>query len=216
MTAAARGNVAAAVFNATLSGILGLVLTPLLVALVTVGAHGSSFADQFLAIARSLLLPFIAGQVLQPWLGRTMRRHKRAITRFDQGVIALIVLGSFADSAAEGIWRNYSWLLLLQIAGLTAGLLAVALTVTTLVCRKLRFSREDEAAAVFCGSKKSLANGAPMAAIIFGTNATLGVVMLPLLIYHQLQLIVCSFIASRYAEKAASQNYVLQRQGAPS
>jgi solute carrier family 10 (sodium/bile acid cotransporter), member 7 len=202
MTAAGRGNVPAAMFNATLSGMLGLVLTPLLVSWCAKGAHGLDLTDQILSVARSVLAPFVVGQLLQPWMGKTLRRHKPWLGKIDRGVIVLIVLGSFSESVAAGAWRQYSWAIVLEIAGIVTALLAAALAVTTMVSRNLKFSRADKVTAVFCGSKKSLVNGAPMATAIFGAGPALAMIMLPLLLYHQIQLLVCAVLAQRFAAEA--------------
>ena len=203
MTALGKGNVAGAVFDATLSGLLGMVLTPFLVRLVSrASGHALPLGPAFLGVAIRLLLPFAAGQALRPWILPVVLRHKPWAATADRGVILLIVYGAFCDSAAEGLWSRYSAWVVLQIALVVATLLGLVLTFTTLAARTLRFSREDEVAAVFCGSKKSLANGAPIAKVLFGASPSLGMIVLPLMLYHQLQLIVCAMLARRYAARA--------------
>jgi sodium/bile acid cotransporter 7 len=117
-------------------------------------------------------------------------------------VILLIVYGAFCDSAAEGVWARYGAGVIVEVALVVAALLAAVLCATTFAARALGFSRADEVAAVFCGSKKSLANGAPIAKVLFGAAPGLGMIILPLMIYHQLQLIVCAVLARRYAAAA--------------
>jgi sodium/bile acid cotransporter 7 len=203
MTALGKGNVAGAVFDATLSGLLGMVLTPLLVSLVAGGAdHALPLGPAIADILIKLLLPFAAGQALRPWVGRFVHRHKAWANRADRGVILLIVYGAFCDSAAERVWARYGAGVIVEVALIAAVLLAVVLCATTLAARALGFSRADEVAAVFCGSKKSLANGAPIAKVLFGAAPGLGMILLPLMIYHQLQLIVCAVLARRYAAAA--------------
>lgn len=202
MTALARGNVAGAVFNATLSSLIGMVLTPLYVSLfLSAASHGAPLAEQFLKIGEQLLLPFVTGQFLRRWIGEWIAEHKPATGKVDRAVIVLIVFNSFCDATAAGVWTRYGAAPLLVTALLTGGLLAFVLTLTHFAATRLRFVVEDEIAAVFCGSKKSLAAGAPMAALIFGSGGALGLIMLPVMVYHQLQLIVCSVIARRYAQR---------------
>ena len=204
MTALARGNVAAAVFSATLSGMIGMIVTPLLMGLVsTLGAHGPSVGEAILDIAKTLLVPFALGQAARSLIGALIARHRKFTHTLDRGVIVLIVYGSFSESTASGLWSHFSILTFALVAGLSSLLLVLALAYTTGISRRLGFSAADEAAAVFCGSKKSLANGAPIAKILFASNPAIGVIMLPMLVYHPIQLIVCASLARRYAAAAA-------------
>ena len=203
MVAIARGNLAAAVFDATLSGLIGMVLTPILMSLVV--PHGAGHLPVLQSIgdvALKLLAPFAAGHLLRPLLVPRLADRKGWITKLDRAVIVLIVYTAFCESTAAGVWSRYGVGAVATVAVLVAALLACALVATTLVSRKLGFSREDEITAVFCGSKKSLANGAPIANVLFAGSPSLGAILLPLMIYHQLQLIVCSLLARRYAERA--------------
>lgn len=205
LTALARGNVAGAVFNATLSSLLGMIATPLLIGLWLHAASGGlPLQDQFLKIAQQLLLPFALGQLLRPWIGGWIARHKARLAYVDRTVIVLIVFNSFCDSTLAGAWSRHGVVPLLQTTAMTAALLAVVLGLTTWLARRLRFAKQDEIAAVFCGSKKSLAMGAPMAALIFGSGADLGLIVLPIMLYHQMQLIVCSVLARRYAARTVA------------
>jgi sodium/bile acid cotransporter 7 len=202
MVAIARGNLAAAVFDATLSGLIGMVLTPILMSLVV--PHGAGHLPVLQSIgdvALKLLAPFAAGHLLRPFLVPRLASRKSWITKLDRGVIVLIVYTAFCDSTAAGVWSRYGFEPLVTVAVVVAALLACALVTTTLVSRSLGFSREDEITAVFCGSKKSLANGAPIANTLFAGSPSMGAILLPLMIYHQLQLIVCSILARRYAER---------------
>lgn len=200
MTALARGNVAVAVFNATLSGLIGMIATPVLVGLAgTSGPHGPPLGDAILDIARTLLLPFALGQLCRRWIGQRVAANKRATAFVDRGVIVLIVFASFSESTATGLWRQFSVLVLAGVALLALLLLGAVLGYARLASRAIGLDRADEAAAVFCASKKSLANGAPMAQLLFAGNPSLGMIVLPMLLYHQIQLIVCAQLARRYA-----------------
>ncbi|MFC4524625.1 bile acid:sodium symporter family protein [Cupriavidus pinatubonensis] len=204
MTSMARGNVPGAIFNATISGLIGMAVTPLLMGLV-ISASGASMplGKALMGVALQLLLPFALGQLLRPLIGSWLAKKKHITNKIDRGVIVLIVYSSFCDATAEGLWHHYQWQTIAAVMALAAVLLFVVLGTTTFVARRLGFSVEDEITAVFCGSKKSLANGIPMANILFAGHPALGLLVLPLMVYHQLQLIVCSVIAARYANRDA-------------
>lgn len=202
LTGVAGGNVPAAIFNATASSLLGIFLTPLLVSLM-VATSGASLPlrDAMLDIATLLLLPFILGQLLHRRLWPRLLPYRTYTSLFDRGVVVMLVFASFSDSVAAGLWRDYgAGLLLLTLAGV-AMLLAIVLTLTTWTARLLRFAPEDEIVAVFCGSKKTLAAGVPMAKVLFGAHPGLGLIVLPVIFYHQLQLMICAALAQRYAQR---------------
>ncbi|WP_083811069.1 bile acid:sodium symporter family protein [Parvularcula bermudensis] len=206
MTAAARGNVPVAVFNASLSGLIGLVVTPALLSMIGSSGTGSlSYQQALIDIAQVLLLPFAAGQLCRPLIADFITRHKPKITRLDRGVILLIVYTAFASSTAAGVWSTVSPVQLAGTIALVMMLLAVALVLVTLAARAIGLSRHDEVSVVFCGSTKSLANGAPMAQVLFAGSGAIGLILLPLMLYHQLQLIACALLAQRYAGQAASE-----------
>ena len=202
MTAIAKGNVPVAVFNATLSGLLGLVLTPAMVSLVTAtGVMQFSLLDAMGNIALMLLAPFAIGQLVRPLIKQTVIKHKSILSLLDRGVILLIVFTSFATSTAGGIWTRFSVGEIVATVALVLVLLAIAFAMTVWLSRRLKLPLEDEAAAVFCGSTKSLANGAPIAQILFAGSPLLGVILLPLMLYHQLQLVGCAILAQRYSKQ---------------
>ena len=205
MTAMARGNVPGAIFNATLSSLLGIVLTPLLVSLMVAhgGGGGHGLGEAILNIAGLLLAPFVLGQLLRPWLGAWFAERKRWTGLIDRGVILMLVYGSFCDATAGGLWSDYGAGVLATAFAGSALLLAIVLWLSRCAARRLGFSVEDEVAAVFCGSKKTLASGMPMAKLLFGASPVLGLVVLPILLYHPLQLFVCSVMAERYAARPA-------------
>ena len=202
MTVIAKGNVPVAVFNATLSGLLGLVLTPAMVSLVTAtGVMQFSLLDAMGNIALMLLAPFAIGQLVRPLIRKAVTKHKTVLSLLDRGVILLIVFTSFATSTAGGIWTRFSAAEIVATIGLVLVLLAIAFTMTVWLSRRLGLPLEDEAAVVFCGSTKSLANGAPIAQILFAGSPLLGVILLPLMLYHQLQLVGCAILAQRYSKQ---------------
>lgn len=200
LTSTARGNVPAAICAGTYSSLLGMVLTPLLAAWL-IGSTVSFSTDGLLAIATQLLLPFLAGQGLRRWIGPFISRHKRVLGPLDRCSILLVVYTAFSRGMTEGIWHQITPLRLLALLSLAAALLGLALAATSYTARRLGFSREDRVAIVFCGSNKSLATGLPMAAVLFGDAA--GPTILPLMIFHQLQLMVCAVIAGRWSRRPA-------------
>jgi sodium/bile acid cotransporter 7 len=202
-TSVARGNVAAAVCSASASNFAGIFVSPLLVStLIVHGASGGSGSplDAILSIVEQLLLPFLAGQFLRPWIGAWVDRHKPMLKIVDQGSILLVVYTAFSESVNEGLWHKLSLPTLLALGLLCCVLLALALGLSTYASRRLGFSREDEITIVFCGSKKSLSSGIPMAKVMFSQGA-LGMVILPLMLFHQIQLMVCAVLAARWAQR---------------
>jgi sodium/bile acid cotransporter 7 len=201
-TAIARGNVAAAVCSASFSNLLGILVTPALVALLmeTSGSGGISI-DSIEAIVLQLLVPFVAGHLLRPWIGTWVARRKAMLTVVDRGSILLVVYSAFGAAVVEGLWTKLSIGDLILIGLLCAALLAFVLALTFAVARLMKLPREDAIVLQFCGSKKSLASGVPMAGVLF-PPAQVGVILLPVMLFHQLQLIACAVIARRYAESA--------------
>lgn len=200
-TSQAGGNVPAAVCSASASSILGVVVTPALAALL-LSSSGNGFSLKVIYdIALQLLLPFAIGHAARPLLLGILERYRSLLARIDRGVILLIVYNAFSAAIIEGLWQRYSiadlsWTLLIG-----ALLLAIALTMTTLGSRLARISTPDEITVVFCGSKKSLASGVPIASAIF-PPALVGPMILPLMLFHQLQLLACAVLAQRYATRA--------------
>lgn len=203
-TAVARGNVPAAVCSASASNLFGIFLTPLLVSLLfssTLVGHSS--LDAVLKIVYQLLLPFIAGQVARRWLAVWIDRHKASLKIIDQSSILLVVYVAFSEAVVQGLWKQVPSSMLLILIGISACMLAIIIGMTTYGSRRMGFDKEDEITIVFCGSKKSLASGVPMAKVLFASH-TVGLVLLPLMIFHQLQLMVCAMLAQRYARRAPS------------
>jgi solute carrier family 10 (sodium/bile acid cotransporter), member 7 len=196
-TSIARGNVAAALCAATASNLFGILLTPLLAGLL-LSAHGGFSARAVGDIVVQLLLPFAAGQLARPLIGQWVGHHKALTSFVDRGSILLIVYVAFSEGVTHGIWHqldaeHFATLLLLD-----AGLLAAVLLATSAISRLLGFGRADQITIVFCGSKKSLASGLPMASVLFA-GQSVGLIVLPLMLFHQIQLMVCAALARRYA-----------------
>lgn len=201
LTAAAGGNVAAAVFNATLSSLIGVVLTPLWISVyLRSGGQGGPLLPVVLDLVRWLLLPMALGQACRPWLAEWAARQKGRLHIADRLVILLIIYTSFCDSVLSGLWQGRGWTLLLTTLGVCALLFAVAMVFTGWISRLLGFAWPDRITAMFCGSKKTLASGVPMANLIFAGQPVLGIVLLPIMVYHSMQLLASGVLAARWAK----------------
>ncbi|MFB6788521.1 bile acid:sodium symporter family protein [Streptomyces olivaceus] len=196
-TSVARGNVPAAICAGSFSSLVGIVLTPLLAAALLGGSGGGFSTDSVVEIVLQLLVPFVAGQVLRRWIGGFVVRHKKILGLVDRGSILLVVYTAFSEGMVRGVWHQVSPARLAGLLAVEAVLLAVMLVLTWYGAKGLGFGRADRIAIQFAGSKKSLAAGLPMASVLFGAQASLAV--LPLMLFHQMQLMVCAVIAKRRA-----------------
>ena len=203
-TSLARGNVPAAICSAAASSLFGIFLTPMLVALLMdVNGDGGSTLDAIGKITVQLLIPFVAGQFARRWIGAWVERNRQWLRFVDQGSILLVVYVAFSAAVVEGLWHQVP---LPALAGLVVAccvLLALALLVSHGAARLFGFDLEDRITILFCGSKKSLATGVPMAQVLFASSS-LGLLILPLMLFHQIQLMVCAVLAQRYARRPES------------
>ncbi|RJT27154.1 bile acid:sodium symporter family protein [Buttiauxella izardii] len=209
-TSVAGGNVAAAVCSASASSILGIFLSPVLVGALMNTQEGST--DTLHAIGKivlQLMVPFVVGHLSRPLIGRWVDKHKKLISLTDRSSILLVVYVAFSEAVVEGIWHQVNGYSLLAVLGCSIVLLAIVLVINTWVARLMGFNTADEITIVFCGSKKSLANGIPMANVLFPASAV-GMMVLPLMIFHQVQLMVCAVLAQRYAKKTAKEKRALE------
>jgi len=203
-TSIARGNVAGAIVSASLSNLLGVVLTPLLViALMSTRGGLTIQPEAILGIVEQLLLPFAAGQLSRRWIAGFVARHRR-LRLVDQGSILLVVYSAFSTGMREGIWHKVSVRDIVVLIALALAVLAVMLWFTWHLSGWLGFNRADQIAIQFCGTKKSLATGVPMATVLFAGSSVVGIIVLPLMIFHQAQLMACGFLAGRYARRDAA------------
>ena len=198
-TSIARGNVSAAVCSASASSLIGIVVTPLLTGLV-LHAHGQGGMswDAVGEIVLQLFVPFVAGQIAQRWIGGWVQQHRPLLGFVDQGSILLVVYTAFSAAVLQGLWSQLPLTVFIGLLVVNAVLLTLALLATRYGARALGFNREDEITIVFCGSKKSLASGVPMAKVLFAGHA-LGLIVLPIMLFHQIQLMTCAVLARRYA-----------------
>lgn len=202
-TSIAGGNVAAAVCSASASNILGVFLTPLLVAMF-MNLNGGVSWGAIIGIVCQILLPFVAGQALRPWVGDFIARHRPLTLTVDRGSILMVVYLAFSEAVSHGLWSLLGPRDFAMLTVVCCVLLAVVLAISIWLARKLGFSRPDEIAIVFCGSKKTLASGLPMASVLFPA-ASVGIIVLPLMLFHQIQLMVCAVMARRYADGAPAE-----------
>ena len=207
-TALARGNVPAAICSAAASNVFGMMLTPFLLLLLvsTSGASDFSVAEALKDIMVQLLLPFAVGHALRPWLGGFLGRNEGLMARYDQCVIWLIVYSAFSHSVASGLWQNLPVKAIVLTVVLCIVLLGLFMLIARLAVRYFGFSLADEAAVVFCGSKKSLASGLPMAKVLFSGHPGFGMIVLPIMCYNQIQVILGAVLAQRYRAKMDQQS----------
>lgn len=212
-TTLAKGNVSAAVCGASVSNMLGVLISPLLIGLLISGDMAAFNLSSILDIALQLVAPFILGQLLRRWIGSWISAHAASLKLVDRGSILLVVYTAFSEGVTQGVWHRLSAGRFFVLIGVCLVLLALMLGLTTLFGRILRFDRGDRITALFCGSKKSLASGLPMATVLF-SGQQVGLIVLPLMLFHQIQLMTCAWLASRFARKAAAEQAEPQPVGA--
>lgn len=201
-TSMARGNVAAAICSASASTLLGVFITPLLVSWFVMpgGSSAGQSMDAVFKIMLQLLLPFVVGHLCRPLLGSWLKDKAKLVKVVDQGAILLVVYTAFSAAVVAGLWQQMPLPALLGLVVVCCVILALALFITQWVAKRLGFPVEDQITILFCGSKKSLASGVPMAKVLF-PDAMVGPVLLPIMLFHQIQLMVCSFLAQRFARR---------------
>ncbi|UXM94095.1 bile acid:sodium symporter [Bartonella sp. HY329] len=203
-TSIAGGNVPAAIVSASASNILGMFVTPFLVGLLFQAHSGAGISlDAFLSIIVQLLLPFLAGQLCRRFLGSFLNSHKTLTSIVDRGSIVMVVYLAFSEAVTQKLWANTSWHDLMAMVGFDVVLLFLVLTITWWSAKLLKFNEPDCITIMFCGSKKSLASGAPMANAIFSSysHINIGAVVLPLMLFHQIQLMACTIIARHLSQR---------------
>lgn len=203
LTAVARGNTPGALFNAAASNILGVIFTPFLVHLLMkgTGQASSDFGPLLIKIMMLTLLPFGVGMILRPFVRDWADRSKPWFTRISNAVIVFIVYAAFCDSVKEDVWhRHGAEVTLLTVLVVVLLFVGISLLVHW-TCQWLKLSREDAIAAYFCSVKKTLAMGVPLAVLIFGSGDELSLILLPVMLYHPLQLFVNGVLANRWAKR---------------
>lgn len=203
-TSIARGNIPAALCSASASNLIGMFLTPMLVGLLITSQanqQGVSQLDAIINIVSMLFLPFVLGQLFRTKVFPYIKRYPVLVKVVDQGSILLVVYAAFSEAVIEGIWHQVSLSVLAILVGLCCLLLAIMMLLLTYGSRAMGFNKEDEITIVFCGSKKTLASGVPMAKILFAAHP-MGMLVLPIMLFHQIQLMVCGILAARYAARS--------------
>lgn len=202
-TAMARGNVSAAVCSASASSMLGVFITPLLVGLLLMDAGSGSTGLQYDVIGKimlQLLLPFVAGHLSRPMTQDWVIKRNKMLKHLDQGAILLVVYTAFSAAVIDGLWARTSMSAMVLVVVISVVLLALVMGISLLLGRLMGFNIEDRIVLLFCGSKKSLATGIPMANILFASHVV-GSIVLPLMVFHQIQLIASAIIAGVYARR---------------
>jgi sodium/bile acid cotransporter 7 len=203
LTSIARGEVAGAICAATASNLIGIVLSPILLALLLHTRGGSMDLNGIWKILLELLAPFIAGHAMRPWIGEWAARNRAILAITDRGSILIVVYTAFSAAVVGGIWHQLPAIMLEKLVLFDALLLAAVLATIKLGCCLVAMPRKDEVAMVFCGSQKSVITGVPMAHLLFA-GPVAGIVVLPIMIYHLLQLLVGAWLARRYAAGLAA------------
>ena len=201
-TSVAQGNVAGAVCSASFSNIVGMFITPILVAFFILGQsqHGFDPTSSIMQITLLLLVPFILGQILRPWVFPQMKKMPEIVKVFDQGSILMVVYGAFSSAVVAGLWHQVSLTTLLLLIIACSVLLTVVMLLALFVPRWIGFDKADQKTIFFCGSKKTLASGVPMAQILF-IGQPIGMIVLPIMIFHQIQLMVCGIVANMWSKQ---------------
>lgn len=200
-TSMARGNIPAAVCAASASSLVGILVTPLLVKIMLGADAGTSgMLDAVIKISVQLLFPFLLGHYMRRWIGNFVDNNRNWLRYVDQGSILLVVYTAFSSAVMGGLWHAVPPQSLIILTLVCAVILALVLVLTTWGSRALNFNKEDEITIVFCGSKKSMATGVPMAQVLFAGGAV-GPAILPLMVFHQIQLMVCAVMAQHYAKR---------------
>ncbi|MDV7087521.1 bile acid:sodium symporter family protein [Rhodococcus opacus] len=205
-TSIAKGNVAGAIVSASFSNLIGVFVTPALVILLmtTTGDAHVDFSS-ILDIVLQLLLPFFVGQLIRPFVIDWLQKYSEPTRIVDRGSIFLVVFSAFSASMNEGIWHTVTVWQVIGVVLVCCVVLAVVLAATALAGRKLGFSVPDRIVIVFCGSKKSLATGLPMASVLF-VGQPVGLIVLPLMIFHQIQLVLCAALAQKYSRRSREES----------
>jgi len=199
-TSLAQGNVPAAVCAASLSNLVGVFLTPALAALLLHTSGEGVNTDAVEGIAIQILLPFVLGQIARPLIGEWIARHRMVTLVVDRGSILLIVYSAFSAGMVAGIWSQIDGSMLAIIITADILLLAAVMLLGRMVGQLTVLPHEDRMVLLFCGVTKSLASGLPIANILFA-GQPVSLIILPLMLFHQIQLFVCAIIAQRHANR---------------
>jgi sodium/bile acid cotransporter 7 len=200
MIALARGNLTAGIFNASLSGLIGIVVTPLWMGIfLTAGTGDFNFSHVYLKLLLEIILPVALGIWLQPRLQSLALRFSRQITTFDKSVILLIIYRSFADSFLNDLFSGIGAVNILLLSAGVILLFIIVYGLVSFISARLRFSREDRITALICATQKSLVHGSVFSDVLFRNLPSAGLLLLPLIIFHTFQIFVFSILIQKYA-----------------
>jgi len=196
MVSIAKGNIPSAIFNASISTLMGVFITPLWIGIyLNTASVDMDLGPVLLKLTLQVVFPVILGILLHSVLGFFAEKHSKKLRYFDQAIILLIVYTAFCESFAKKIFEGYSALLLLGLGAAMIGLFYAVYGIIYLTSKILKFKYEDKITALFCGSKKSLVHGTVMSNVLFAGSPFIGIVLLPIMMYHALQLVMVSVIA---------------------
>ena len=199
LTSIAQGNVAGAVCSATFSNVAGIVLTPLL---LSANAHlqgGRIAVGNIGQVLLQLMVPLLSGHLLRPWIGRWAERNQRLLAFTDRGSILLVVYAAFSAAVINGVWNQVPPVVMTFTVLVVALLLGTGLLATIIFSSLMGFDPKDRIAVMFCGSQKSLIAAVPIASVLFSAS-TVGPALIPTMIYHPMQFVVCAWLARQHAK----------------
>lgn len=198
MISLAKGNIPTAIFNASLSGLIGVVITPFWMSIFMKDSVSFEFAEVFQKLFFQVILPLLIGLILQRSFGKWARRNSSRISFFDKSIIVLIVYSSFSSAFSTQLFSTLALPDLLKLNGLVIALFFIVYFGIGQLSKALKLSTDDHITAKFAGTKKSLVHGSVMVKIIFGNSSANALYLLPIMLYHILQLLVIAVFAERY------------------
>ncbi|MDW5288661.1 bile acid:sodium symporter family protein [Formosa sp. PL04] len=202
MVSVARGNVPAAIFNASISGIIGILITPLWVGLfIEKGGAEFDYSTIYLNLILGIVLPVVLGIALQKFGHALAIKYSKQLSNFDKSVILLVIYKSFAESFHDNIFSSIKLLDFVILFVIVIAIFFIIFTIVGFIASKLKFSTEDKITAQFCGTKKSLVHGTIFYKILFKNTAASSLVLLPLMIFHASQILIISILASKFAKR---------------
>ncbi|MFW5822720.1 MAG: bile acid:sodium symporter family protein [Tangfeifania sp.] len=203
MVSIAGGNIPGAIFNASISGIIGIIMTPFWMGLFLTGrAAGFDFSQVFIQLITQIIVPVVAGLLLHRFFIHRITRHLPKLAAFDKIIILLIVYESFSRSFMSGIFTSVSWLALGGLFAAVILLFFIVLNFTGWMAKSMQFPREDRITLQFAGTKKSLVHGSVFASVLFSGISGAGIFLLPIMIYHSFQLFYISVIARKMSKQS--------------
>ncbi|HKK80612.1 MAG TPA: bile acid:sodium symporter, partial [Prolixibacteraceae bacterium] len=202
MVSIARGNIPGAIFNASISGIIGIIITPLWMSIFLSSANSDfNFAQTLTDLLIQIFIPVTAGLLLHRFWGAWAIRNKSYLSMFDKAVILSIVYNSFSNSFLNGVFNTIPKWTLLLLAIIVISLFFTGFNIAKLISKRLHFSREEQITVLFSGSKKSLIHGSVMAAVLVGSSPLGSLFLVPIMIYHAFQLFYVSIVARKMSKE---------------